>query len=357
MSRDRLKALATDMRDRMWENVPLVRRPLVCLVAQFLRTPGARLSALAGELDESLTEAYARAREHRTVPRRRSCRSRRSWCCGDCGASSAPLWTGSGKRRAGSSPPSTRGTTSRTGWCSSRPGASPHGGRRLRRIDLLDPGTDRAAELATMLVDHYLDRRSDVPYRRLLDTDPNSADPEHRRCHALLREVWPGRYGGAQVTDTGSVHVADPAQVRSPAPSPAPAPSSAPSVPAQGRAQDLVPPGRQRPQPRPDVRESPTPPAWQAPPPTRPGPLRRSGSDSRSSKRRRPPAAGSGGEADDGAATGAGHPGDVGYRADAGRLGGTGRPAPPYRQVPSPTMGTQGRRTLPPRIRPRRVRP
>lgn len=266
VSRDRLKALATDMRDRMWENVPLVRRPLVCLVAQFLRTPGARLSALAGELDESLTEAYARAREHRTVPPPEELPEPALLVLWG-------LWCVFGpsldrEREAASWQFATFDTRDDQpyrvvfvpAWR-----VSPTEDGRLRRIDLLDPGTDRAAELATMLVDHYLDRRSDVPYRRLLDTDPNSADPKHRRCHALLREVWPGRYGGAQVTDTGSVPVADPAQVRSPAPSPAPAPSSAPSVPAQGRAQDLVPPGRQRPQPRPDVRESPTPPSWQAP--------------------------------------------------------------------------------------------
>lgn len=359
VSRDRLKALATDMRDRMWENVPLVRRPLVCLVAQFLRTPGARLSALAGELDESLTEAYARAREHRTVPPPEELPEPALLVLWG-------LWCVFGpsldrEREAASWQFATFDTRDDQpyrvvfvpAWR-----VSPTEDGRLRRIDLLDPGTDRAAELATMLVDHYLDRRSDVPYRRLLDTDPNSADPEHRRCHALLREVWPGRYGGAQVTDTGSVHVADPAQVRSPAPSPAPAPSSAPSVPAQGRAQDLVPPCRQRPQPRPDVRESPTPPAWQAPPPTRPGPLRRSGSDSRSSKRRRPARSRVRRRSRRRRGNRRRAPGrrrvPCRRRAPGRNRGG---PLPPYRQVPSPTMGTQGRRTLPPRIRPRRVRP
>ncbi|GAA3262765.1 hypothetical protein GCM10010469_30820 [Streptomyces labedae] len=127
---------------------------------------------------------------------------------------------------------------------------------RLRRIDLLDPGADRAAELATTLVDHYLHWRSDVKYRRLLDTDPNSADPAHRRFHDLLRDVWPGRYDGAGGTDTGPVPVATPAQVRAPAPSPAPAPAPAPSVPVQEHSQDPAPTHRRQPQP--DVQRFPS---------------------------------------------------------------------------------------------------
>ncbi|MFC8936833.1 hypothetical protein ACFT1B_01635 [Streptomyces griseoincarnatus] len=123
---------------------------------------------------------------------------------------------------------------------------------RLRRIDLLDPGADRAAELATTLMDHYLHWRSDVKYRRLLDTDPNSADPAHRRFHDLLRDVWPGRYDGAGGTDTGPVPVATPAQVRAPAPSPAPAPS----VPVQEHSQDPAPTHRRQPQP--DVQRFPS---------------------------------------------------------------------------------------------------
>ncbi|MFI1958303.1 hypothetical protein ACH46L_15800 [Streptomyces althioticus] len=259
VSREDLNALATRMRDRMWENVHLVRRPLLCLVAQFLRTPGARLSALVGELDDSLAEAYTRARERRPVPPSEELpepallvlwglwwifgssldRDPRSW-------QFATFDTMDDQSYRVVFVPAWRVSSTEDG--------------RLRRIDLLDPGADRAAELATTLVDHYLHRRSDLKYRRLLDTDPNSADPVHRSFHALLREVWPGRYDGAGVTDTGPVPVVAPAQAGVPVPSPAPAPAAPTREPGQVSAPPLL----HRPQP--DVQEPSTrPPARQAP--------------------------------------------------------------------------------------------
>ncbi|MFC8405733.1 hypothetical protein ACFUG9_19340 [Streptomyces griseoincarnatus] len=254
VSREELNTLATRMRDRMGENVHLVRRPLLCLVAQFLRTPGARLSALVGELDESLAEAYARAGERRPVPPSEELPEPALlvlwglwWIFGSSLDRDAGSWQFATFDTMDDQPyrvvfvPAWR--------------VSPTEDGRLRRIDLLDPGADRAAELATTLVDHYLYWRSDVKYRRLLDTDPNSADPAHRRFHDLLRDVWPGRYDGAGGTDTGPVPVATPAQVRAPAPSPPPAPVPAPSVPVQEHSQDPAPAHRQQPQP--DVQQFP----------------------------------------------------------------------------------------------------
>ncbi|MER5948996.1 hypothetical protein ABT127_23395 [Streptomyces sp. NPDC001904] len=206
MPRDRLKALANHMRHRMWENVRLVRRPLICLVAQFLRTPGARLSALVGELDDSLATARAaQAPGHRPVPPGRE--------------SPEPallvlwgLWWIFGSsldRGSGSWQFATFDTMDDQAYRVVFVPAwrvSPAEDSRLRRIDLLDPGTDPAAELAATLVDHYLDW-SLGKYQRLLDTDPNAADPEVRRFHTRLREVWPARYESPVTTDTGSVPV------------------------------------------------------------------------------------------------------------------------------------------------------
>jgi hypothetical protein len=210
MPRERLNALANHMRNHMWENVRLVRRPLLCLVAQFLRTPGARLSALVGELDESLAKAHAQDREHRPVPPVRELPE----------PALLVLWGlwwifgSSLDRGSGSWQFATFDTMDDQAYRVVFVPAwrvSPTEDSRLHRIDLLDPGTDPASELAATLVDHYLDWRA-VKYHRLLDTDPNTTDPKLRRFHARLREVWPARYEGPGTTDTGSVPVISPPQ-------------------------------------------------------------------------------------------------------------------------------------------------
>jgi hypothetical protein len=208
MPRERLNALANHMRNRMWENVRLVQRPLLCLVAQFLRTPGARLSALVGELDESLDKAHAQAREHQPMPPVRELPE----------PALLVLWGlwwifgSSLDRGSGSWQFATFDTMDDQAYRVVFVPAwrvSPTEDSRLRRIDLLDPGTDPASELAATLVDHYLNWPA-LKYQRLLDTDPNTTDPELRRFHARLREVWPSRYEGPGVTDTGSVPVISP---------------------------------------------------------------------------------------------------------------------------------------------------
>lgn len=205
MPRERLNKLANRMRNRMWENVRLVRNPLLCLVAQFLRTPGARLSALVGELDESLEKAHAQAREHRPMPPVREVPEPAllvMW----------GLWWIFGSsldRGSGSWQFATFDTMDDQAYRVVFVPAwrvSPTEDSRLRRIDLMDPGTDLASELAAILVDHYLHSPA-VKYHRLLDTDPNTTDPGQRRFHARLREVWPTRYEGPGTPDTGSVPV------------------------------------------------------------------------------------------------------------------------------------------------------
>ncbi|MFD8236449.1 hypothetical protein ACFV20_31825 [Streptomyces sp. NPDC059696] len=233
MPRERLNALANHMRDRMWENVRLVRRPLLCLVAQFLRTPGARLSALVGELDESLATAHAQAREQRPVPPFQELPE----------PALLVLWGlwwifgSSLDRGSGSWQFATFDTMDDQAYRVVFVPAwrvSPTEDSRLRRIDLLDPGTDLAAELAATLVDHYL-HWSGVKYRRLLDTDPNTSDPVHRRFHARLREVWPARYEVPDTTATGAV------PVLSPPPATAPDRPQEPPPPQQPVVQDELP--------------------------------------------------------------------------------------------------------------------
>ncbi|MEV0244042.1 hypothetical protein AB0I06_29590 [Streptomyces sp. NPDC050674] len=237
MPRERLNALANHMRDRMWENVRLVRRPLLCLVAQFLRTPGARVSALVGELDESLAEAHAHVREHRPVPPVRELPEPALlvlwglwWIFG------SSLDPGSGSWQF-----ATFDTMDDQAYRVVFVPAwrvSPTEDSRLRRIDLLDPGTDPAAELAATLVDHYLQWPA-VKYQRLLDTDPNTTDPDHRRFHARLRAVWPTRYESPATTDTGSVPVISPppAPERRQEPAPTQQPHSQDEFPARPPAQ------------------------------------------------------------------------------------------------------------------------
>ncbi|WP_333776439.1 hypothetical protein [Streptomyces sp. IBSBF 3136] len=232
MPRERLNALANRMRNRMWENIRLVRRPLLCLVAQFLRTPEARLSALVGELDESLAKARAQAREHRPVPPEREPPEPALlvlwglwWIFGSSLDRGSGSWQFATFDTMDDQPyrvvfvPAWR--------------VSPNEDSRLRRIDLLDPGTDPAAELAATLVDHYLRWPGAVKYQRLLDTDPNRTDPELRLFHARLREVWPARYEGTGPTDAGSAPV-----IPSPA---APERDRQPAPPQQDRIQDVLP--------------------------------------------------------------------------------------------------------------------
>lgn len=325
VSRDRLKALATDMRDRMWENVPLVRRPLVCLVAQFLRTPGARLSALAGELDESLTEAYARAREHRTVPPPEELPE----------PALLVLW----------------GL-----WC------------------VFGPSLDREREAASWQFATF-DTRDDQPYRvvfvpawrvsprRTAAAPDRSAGPRHgprRRTRHHARGPLPGP-AVRRAVPAAAGHRPELGRPETPA-LPRPAPGGVARQVRRGAGHGHGFRSRGRPGPGPVSRSVACPGSGlrsvRSGPRTRPGPrsarpataaaaagrpgvahpavlagprLRR-GQDlfagvgataGRASAVGRP-AAGSGGEADDGAAPGAGRPGDIGYRADAGRLGGTG---------------------------------
>lgn len=231
MPRERLNSLATRMPNHMWENVQLVRNPLLCLVAQFLRTPGARLSALVGELDESLGKAHAQARQHRPMPPVRELPE----------PALLVLWGlwwifgSSLDRGSGSWQFATFDTMDDQAYRVVFVPAwrvSPTEDSRLRRIDLLDPGTDPASELAATLVDHYLHWPA-VRYQRLLDTDPNTTDPELRRFHARLREVWPTRYEGPKTTDTGSVPVISPP--------PAPKRDQEPAPPQQPYIQDELP--------------------------------------------------------------------------------------------------------------------
>ncbi|MEU3281399.1 hypothetical protein [Streptomyces antibioticus] len=261
MPRGRLKVLANHMRNRMWENVRLVRRPLICLVAQFLRTPGARLSGLVGELDESLAEAHAQAREARPVPPARESPEPAllvlwglSWIFG------SSLDRGSGSWQF-----ATFDTMDDQAYRVVFVPAwrvSPTEDSRLRRIDLLDPGTDPASELAAELVDHYL-HWSGAKYHRLLDTDPNTTDPELQRFHARLREVWPARYEGPGTADTGSVPVV------SPTPAPTPERDQQPAPPQQPCHQDEFPA-------HPPARNAPaSDPAWTSPPEWRQQPLKK----------------------------------------------------------------------------------
>ncbi|MER6784007.1 hypothetical protein ABT330_04990 [Streptomyces sp. NPDC000658] len=260
MPRERLKALANHMRNRMWENVRLVRRPLLCLVAQFLRTPGARLSALVGELDEAVAEAHAQAREHGPAPSERESPEPALlvlwglwWIFGpslDRGAGSwqfATFDTMDDQAYRVVFVPAWRG--------------SPTEDSRLRRIDLLDPGTDAASELAATLVDHYLQWR-EPKYHRLLDSDPNTSDPRLQNFHARLREVWPARYESPGTTDTGSV----------PAVSPLPAPErdqrSAPPQQPDSHAESPARPPAARHTPASDA-------SWTSPPEWRQQPYRR----------------------------------------------------------------------------------
>ncbi|MFF8480765.1 hypothetical protein [Streptomyces antibioticus] len=258
MPRERLKVLANHMRTRMWENVRLVRRPLICLVAQFLRTPGARLSGLVGELDESLAEAHAQARE--SPEPALLVLWGLSWIFG------SSLDRGSGSWQF-----ATFDTMDDQAYRVVFVPAwrvSPTEDSRLRRIDLLDPGTDPASELAAELVDHYL-HWTGAKYQRLLDTDPNTTDPELQRFHARLREVWPARYEGPTTTDTGSVPVVSPTPTPTPAPAPAPERDQQPAPPQQPYIHSELPA-------HPPVRNAPaSDPAWTSPPEWRQQPLKK----------------------------------------------------------------------------------
>ncbi|GHF48125.1 hypothetical protein [Streptomyces griseosporeus] len=263
MPRERLNALANHMRDRMWENVRLVRRPLLCLVAQFLRTPGARLSALVGELDDSLATAHAQAQEHRSVsPVQELPEPALLVLWGLWWIFGSSLDRGSGSWQF-----ATFDTMDDQAYRVVFVPAwrvSPTEDSRLRRIDLLDPGTDLAAELAATLVDHYL-HWPGVKYRRLLDTDPNTSDPVHRRFHARLREVWPARYEVPDTTDTGSVPVLSPPPARAPDRAQEPPPPQQPVTQDESRAR---PPARHTSAPAPAPAVSWTsPPEWRHQPP------------------------------------------------------------------------------------------
>ncbi|CAL9393024.1 hypothetical protein [Streptomyces sp. enrichment culture] len=183
-----MRSLATRTRGRVEDNVRLVEQPLRCLVAQFLRTPGGRVSAPAGELDRAFADARTRARaEEEDLPDPAFLalwglyRVFGTWLGG------ADTWTFATFDTVDDHPhrvvfvPSWRGSAEED--------------NRLRRIDLLDPGTDEAARIAAVLVDDYL-RQSPDPgsYRRWLDCVPEAAHaPDDQRLDLIASRLWPSR--------------------------------------------------------------------------------------------------------------------------------------------------------------------
>ncbi|MEU5399623.1 hypothetical protein ABZ348_10020 [Streptomyces sp. NPDC005963] len=143
---DRLDAMANHAIPKLDAAVPSLVRPLECLVAQLLRTPSGRVSALTRGLETIGTGSSGADSDE--VPDAALVALR-----GLCEVFGRTLggegWTYASYATVDSHP---LRVTFVPSWR-----ASHEEDVRLRRIDLTDPGSDRAAELAQGLVRHYLD--------------------------------------------------------------------------------------------------------------------------------------------------------------------------------------------------------
>ncbi|MFE5855853.1 hypothetical protein ACFQ61_21930 [Streptomyces sp. NPDC056500] len=139
---DRLDAMANHAIPRLDEAVFSLIGPLESLVAQLLRTPSGRISALTRGLDGAGTVGSDQAPDPALVALRGLCEVFGATLGGEG-------WTYASYATVDSHP---LRITFVPSWR-----ASHEEDVRLRRIDLTEQGSDRAAELARELVRHYLD--------------------------------------------------------------------------------------------------------------------------------------------------------------------------------------------------------
>ncbi|MEU0986198.1 hypothetical protein [Streptomyces sp. NPDC005953] len=139
---DRLDAMANHAIPRLDEAVFSLVGPLECLVAQLLRTPSGRVSALTRGLEGAGTVGSDQAPDPALVALRGLCEVFGATLGGEG-------WTYASYATIDSHP---LRVTFVPSWR-----ASHEEDVRLRRIDLTEQGSDRAAELARELVRHYVD--------------------------------------------------------------------------------------------------------------------------------------------------------------------------------------------------------
>ncbi|MCM2388845.1 hypothetical protein [Streptomyces albipurpureus] len=137
-----LNAMANHAIPRLDAAVSSLARPLQCLVAQLLRTPGGRISAHNRGLDDTRSDDLTEVPDPALVVLRGLCEVFGGTLGGEG-------WTYASYDTVDSHP---LRVTFVPSWR-----ASHEEDVRLRRIDLIEPGSDHAAVLAERLVRHYLD--------------------------------------------------------------------------------------------------------------------------------------------------------------------------------------------------------
>ncbi|MFI5821701.1 hypothetical protein ACIA8I_21765 [Streptomyces rishiriensis] len=256
-----VQEMADRRRGPLKDGVPLIREPLVPLVAELLRAPGGRVSARIGELEAAADAArgalpgagarYAETDEPPPDPALSAlwalCDIFGNWL-GNDGWTYATYDTSDAHPHRVVFVPDWRRSHAQD--------------NDLRRIKLTDPHRDRAADLAEMLVDHYRDwlaTQARDEYGRPLRRAPDAASlPEEERYDAVERALTGRRRRPLPVPRLqlpASFHPRTPAP---PAPRPGPAYQPEPEFPP-GRAYQPgpeLPPGRAH-QPEPEPQPAP----------------------------------------------------------------------------------------------------
>ncbi|MER6961326.1 hypothetical protein [Streptomyces sp. NPDC000618] len=173
--------LADKRQGPLKEGVLFVQEPLVRLVAELLRTPAGRVSALVGELESAADAARGERAGTDEAPPDPALSALWALCdifgnwLGNDGWTYATYDTSDAHPHRVVFVPDWRRSHTQD--------------NDLRRIKLTDPGRDRAVDLAEMLVTHYrnwLTTRSQDEYRRPLQRVPDAASlPEEDRYDVI----------------------------------------------------------------------------------------------------------------------------------------------------------------------------
>ncbi|MDF9817080.1 hypothetical protein [Streptomyces sp. SPB162] len=150
LSQQTLRRTAAEWEPRLRRAVPLVARPLECLVAQFLRAPEGRVSALHGELVEAVAAAGASAPAPEGHPVGSALDPALVALWGLCDIFNSSLGQGGWSYATYDSLDSHHRVVFVPAWK-----GSPEEDARLQRIDLGDPGSDDHADRAHEMVADY----------------------------------------------------------------------------------------------------------------------------------------------------------------------------------------------------------
>ncbi|MEU3617294.1 hypothetical protein ABZ725_34050 [Streptomyces sp. NPDC006872] len=224
-----VQELADKRQGPLKDGVLFIQEPLVRLVAELLRTPAGRVSALVGELESAAEAARGERADTDEAPPDPALSALWALCdifgnwLGNDGWTYATYDTSDAHPHRVVFVPDWRRSHTQD--------------NDLRRIKLTDPGRDRAVDLADMLVTHYrnwLTTRSQDEYRRPLQRVPDAASLPEEDRYDVIDGALTGRLRHPRLHPRPPAPQAV-APAIAPAPPAAPAPFAAPVEPAAPR--------------------------------------------------------------------------------------------------------------------------